>query len=56
MECPNVCGGKDKVSRVANLDNRIDVSVVGSREVTEMYCAYSFIIIPYSADNADELQ
>lgn len=40
---PNVSGGKGKVSRVANLDNRIRVSVVGSREVTETYCAYSFI-------------
>jgi hypothetical protein len=26
---PNVSGGRDKVSRFANLDNRIDVSVVG---------------------------
>jgi hypothetical protein len=29
MVCPNVSGGKGKVSRFANLDNRIDVSVVG---------------------------
>ena len=43
MVYPNVSGARDKVSRFANLENRIDVSVVGSREVTETYCAYSFI-------------
>ena len=43
MVYPNVSGARDKVSRFANLENRISVSEVRSREVTEMYCACSFI-------------
>lgn len=54
MVYPNVSGARDKVSRFANLENRIRVSVVGSREVTETYCAYSLIEFPYSVGNVAE--